>query len=93
MKTYKEHYKASQEAYKKDKGSFAYPREKLYDFTLREYAPDKYDDLVRIDDGAMSLLGDVSDVAKKRFSDLDSNCYFPPDSDRGTFNPSMSLFL
>ena len=82
MLTYKEHYKASQENYKKDKGPFAYPRAKLYDFTVREYGPDKYDDLVRIDDGAMSLLGDVSDVAKKRFSDLDSNCYYPDDVDR-----------
>jgi len=82
MKTYKEHYKASQEAYKKDKGLFAYPRTKLCDFTVREYGPNKSDDLITVDDKMMSLVGDIAKVVDKRFADPEANCYFPTGAQR-----------
>jgi hypothetical protein len=81
MKTYHEHYKDSQDIYRKENGLFAYPRTKLYDFTIREYGPSKSDNLIEVDDKMMSVIGDISDVAKERFSDPETHCWFPPDVD------------
>ena len=82
MKTYKEHYKASQQAYKEDKGPFAYPRTKLYDYTVREYGPSKSDDLITVDDKMMSLVGDIAEVVDNRFKDPEAHCYFPTGAQR-----------
>ena len=82
MKTYHEHYKASQQVYKEDKGPFAYPRTKLYDYTVREYGPSKSDNLIQVDDRILSLIGDISDVGNKRFEDPESYCWHPPDVNR-----------
>lgn len=82
MKTYHEHYKASQQVYKEDKGPFAYPRTKLYDYTVREYGPSKSDNLIQVDDRILSLIGDISDVGSRRFNDPNSHCWYPPDVNR-----------
>mgnify|MGYP003649235991 CR=1 FL=1 len=81
MKTYQEHYKESQQTYRGEHGPFAYPRAKLYDFTVREYGPSKSDNLIQVDDRIMSLIGDISDVGKQRFEDPNTHCWAPPGLD------------
>ena len=80
MKTFSEHYKESQNIYKKNEATAA--KVNLYNFTVREYNPPKSDDIIEIDDKMMSLINNISEVVKERFVDPKTHCWIPPHVDQ-----------